>query len=108
MTGPLPCTASPSGWRGIFEVANGAVRSPLRAGADPESPRESGLQPKGWPENGGTPWVHCGKLSIPQQFRLWETDSLRTLFRDNKQPPVPSDYPSAWNESLLGQDDGLG
>lgn len=31
---------------------------------------------------------------------FWETDSLRALFRGNKQPPVLGSYPTAYNDSF--------
>jgi hypothetical protein len=31
---------------------------------------------------------------------LWETDSLRALFRGDRQPPVLGDYPEAYNDSF--------
>lgn len=31
---------------------------------------------------------------------FWETDSLRALFRGNKQPPVLGAYPEAYNDSF--------
>jgi hypothetical protein len=38
-------------------------------------------------------WLTDGKKSC-----LWETDSLRALFRGDKRPPVLGDYPEAYNE----------
>ncbi len=32
---------------------------------------------------------------------LWETDSLRALFRGDRQPPVLGDYPEAYNDSFI-------
>jgi hypothetical protein len=34
----------------------------------------------------------------------WETDSLRALFRGDKQPPVLGDYPEAYNECFMLMD----
>ena len=31
----------------------------------------------------------------------WEVESLRSLFRGNRQPPVLGDYPEAYNDSFL-------
>lgn len=31
----------------------------------------------------------------------WEVDSLRTLFRGDRQPPVLGDYPEAYNDSFF-------
>src|SRR6266550_4571881 len=34
----------------------------------------------------------------------WETDSLRALFRGDKQPPVLGDYPEAYNDCFMLMD----
>lgn len=39
-------------------------------------------------------------LSDGTQEWFWETDSLRALFRGNRQPPVLGDYPEAYNDSF--------
>src|SRR2546423_13629383 len=39
--------------------------------------------------------VSDGKESL-----CWETESLKGLFRGNKQPPVLGDYPEAYNDSF--------
>jgi hypothetical protein len=44
-----------------------------------------------------------GLLSLTdgKEFWFWETDSLRALFRGDKQPPVLGDYPEAYNNSFM-------
>ncbi len=39
-------------------------------------------------------------LTDGKEFWFWETDSLRALFRGNKQPPVLGDYPEAYNDAF--------
>ena len=41
-------------------------------------------------------WLTDGEHSCE-----WETESLRALFRGNKQPPVLGDYPEAYNEVFI-------
>ena len=41
-------------------------------------------------------YLQCG-----DEICEWETDSLRELFRGDRQPPVIGDYPEAYNEVLL-------
>jgi hypothetical protein len=36
-----------------------------------------------------------------KEFWSWETNSLRALFRGDKQPPVLGDYPEAYNECFI-------
>jgi len=40
-------------------------------------------------------------LTDGKAFCFWETDSLRALFRGNKQPPALGDYPEAYNDSFI-------
>jgi len=40
-------------------------------------------------------------LTDGKEFWFWETDSLRALFRGNKQPPVLGDYPEAYNDAFI-------
>jgi hypothetical protein len=40
-------------------------------------------------------------LNDGQNFWSWEVDSLRALFRGNKQPPVLGDYPEHYNDSFI-------
>ncbi|MBM3848045.1 MAG: hypothetical protein FJ405_17380 [Verrucomicrobia bacterium] len=40
---------------------------------------------------------HIG-LAQGEKFFIWETPSLRALFRGNKQPPYLGTYPEAYNE----------
>lgn len=40
-------------------------------------------------------------LTDGKDFWLWETDSLRALFRGYKQPPVLGDYPEAYNDAFI-------
>jgi hypothetical protein len=40
-------------------------------------------------------------LSDGKEFCFWEVESLRALFRGNKQPPVLGDYPEAYYDSFL-------
>ena len=40
-------------------------------------------------------------LSDGKNVCFWETDSLRALFRGNRQPPVLGDYPEAYNETFM-------
>ena len=37
-------------------------------------------------------------LTDGKSFCHWETDSLRALFRGDRQPPVLGDYPEAYND----------
>ena len=39
-------------------------------------------------------------LTAGQGTCVWQTDSLRALFRGNRQPPILGDYPQAYNESF--------
>ena len=39
-------------------------------------------------------------LTTGKAICLWETDSLRALFRGDRKPPVLGDYPEAYNESF--------
>jgi hypothetical protein len=53
------------------------------------------------------PAIHDrGSLSLTdgKEFWYWETDSLRALFRGDKQPPVLGDYPAAYNECFILMD----
>lgn len=36
-----------------------------------------------------------------KEFWPWEVESLRSLFRGNRQPPVLGDYPEAYNDSFI-------
>jgi len=40
-------------------------------------------------------------LTDGKESCLWETDSLRALWRGNQQPPVLGDYPEAYNDSFM-------
>lgn len=40
-------------------------------------------------------------LSDGKKVCHWETDSLRALFRGDRQPPVLGDYPEAYNDSFM-------
>lgn len=40
-------------------------------------------------------------LTNGKEFWFWETESLRALFRGNRQPPVLGDYPEAYNDSFM-------
>ena len=40
-------------------------------------------------------------LTTGKEFCLWETESLRALFRGDRQPPVLGDYPEAYNDSFV-------
>ncbi len=40
-------------------------------------------------------------LSDGKDLWFWEADSLRALFRGDRQPPVLGDYPEAYNEVFL-------
>ncbi len=40
-------------------------------------------------------------LTDGREFWFWETDSLRSLFRGDRQPPVLGDYPEAYNDSFI-------
>jgi hypothetical protein len=40
-------------------------------------------------------------LTHGKEFWFWETDSLRALFRGNRQPPVLGEYPEAYNDSFI-------
>lgn len=40
-------------------------------------------------------------LTDGKEFWFWEPESLRGLFRGDKQPPVLGDYPEAYNDSFL-------
>src|SRR5437660_2831522 len=40
-------------------------------------------------------------ISDGNEFWFWEPDSLRSLFRGNKQPPVLGDYPEAYNDAFI-------
>jgi hypothetical protein len=44
-----------------------------------------------------------GSLSLTdgKEFWFWKTDSLRALFRGDKQPPVLGDYPEAYNDLFM-------
>lgn len=44
---------------------------------------------------------HSLILSDGKNFCFWEANSLQSLFRGNKQPPVLGNYPEAYNDSLL-------
>jgi hypothetical protein len=44
---------------------------------------------------------HTVFLTDGQASCLWETDSLRALFRGTRQPPVLGDYPEAYEDSFL-------
>jgi len=44
---------------------------------------------------------HSLSLTDGKEFWFWETDSLRALFRGNRQPPVLGDYPEAYNDSFI-------
>ena len=39
-------------------------------------------------------------LTTGKAVCLWETDSLRALFRGDRKPPVLGDYPEAYNDSF--------
>jgi hypothetical protein len=43
-------------------------------------------------------------LTDGKSFCHWETDSLRALFRGDRQPPVLGDYPEAYNDSFILMD----
>lgn len=43
-------------------------------------------------------------LTDGREFWFWEVDSLRTLFRGNKQPPVLGDYPDAYEDAFMLMD----
>lgn len=36
-----------------------------------------------------------------EEFWQWEVESLRSLFRGDRQPPVVGDYPVAYNDSFM-------
>jgi hypothetical protein len=36
-----------------------------------------------------------------KEFWFWEVESLRSLFRGDRQPPVLGDYPEAYNDSFI-------
>jgi hypothetical protein len=40
-------------------------------------------------------------LTDGKEFWTWEVDSLRTLFRGDKQPPVLGDYPETYNDVFI-------
>ncbi len=40
-------------------------------------------------------------LTDGQRVCPWEADSLRALFRGDRQPPVLGDYPEAYNDSFI-------
>lgn len=40
-------------------------------------------------------------LTSGKHFWFWEVDSLRALFRGDRQPPVLGDYPEAYNEAFM-------
>jgi hypothetical protein len=44
-----------------------------------------------------------GRMSFTdgKEFWHWEVESLRSLFRGDRQPPVLGDYPEAYNDSFL-------
>jgi hypothetical protein len=58
------------------------------------------------PQKHGTP-IPAGmdrrslSLTDGKDVWLWQTDSLQSLFRGNKQPPVLGDYPEAYEDTFL-------
>lgn len=40
-------------------------------------------------------------LTDGREFWFWDVDSLCSLFRGNRQPPVLGDYPEAYNDSFI-------
>ncbi len=40
-------------------------------------------------------------LSDGKEFWFWKKESLRELFRGDKQPPILGDYPEAYNDSFM-------
>ena len=40
-------------------------------------------------------------LTDGTEFWFWEPDSLQSLFRGDRQPPVLGDYPEAYNDSFV-------
>ena len=40
-------------------------------------------------------------LTDGKEFWFWETESLRALFRGNKQPPALGVYPEAYNDAFI-------
>lgn len=82
------------GLRQVVENPPLDPRKILLAAIPIENPEERrGLAPAGR--------TRCSlSLTDGKAFWFWETDSLRALFRGNKQPPVLGDYPEAYNDSF--------
>ena len=47
------------------------------------------------------PGWNAVRFNDGKEVWFWETDSLRALFRGNKQPPVLGDYPEAYNDTFM-------
>jgi hypothetical protein len=70
------------------------LKKTLRAAVPAEKTEEGGYR---IPETMDRHRIH---LSDGTSSCLWETDSLRALFRGDAQPPHLGDYPSAYNGSF--------
>ena len=66
----------------------------IRVAVSIRDPKEQPLVPVGRPRSEII-------LSYGENSCLWNTDSLRALFRGNTKPPVLGDYPEAYNDSFL-------
>ena len=80
--------------RQIFEHPPLDPRKIILAAVPVRDPEERPLVPAG---------IRRSSLSFidGKDFWFWEADSLRALFRGDKQPPVLGDYPEAYNDSFM-------